>query len=398
MRTWSDSPFSRIVDLADVQDRGEVIAEYNGESRIIYEIEGHPGWLAKLYIHSISAERARELEDLIALPARMNDSDRELIDSSVAWPVAQIVDGDSTVGVIIAKASDEFFASIKTVPGRVKRMRLEFDHLAMQEEEYSRRGLDSPSPRERLKIVRQIVAVGDLLERYGIVFGDWSYSNEFWAEKSHQVFVIDVDPCGFTNRPWVESNRLGDPLVPRGNCITTYTDRYKLAVLTVRGLTGERSNEAAAVGRLPQEVRNSALQQVLTRILTAPTLQERPEVGSLLRAIDDTWRELDAVEVADELGYDNYPAAEDARINGYMTDDFGSIWYESQDAPEHDRSMESGAAERPTYQLRQNPGRQANTRRQPSVQARTPAYRGAVTLIVILAMILLICLFIWGPL
>jgi hypothetical protein len=377
-----------MVNIAEVQDRGTIIAEHSGESRIIYEIIGRPRWLVKLYIYRLSAERARELEDLIVLPARMNDTDRALIDSTVAWPVAQVVDNGSTVGVIIAKASDQFFASITTLPGRVRRIPLEFDHLAMPEEDYAHRGLDPPSPGDRLRMVRKIVAVGELLERYGIVFGDWSYSNEFWAEKSHEVFVIDVDPCGFTKRPWVESNRLADPLVPDGDCITTYTDRYKLAVLTVRGLTGVRSNEAAAVRRLPASVHGSALQQVLTKTLTATTLQDRPVVRRLLEALDDACRQLAAREATENFGY-GMPSLEP---------DFEQSRYEAEEGlvPSAFAANESPA--RRVYRVRPSVKRRESSNRLALGPVKFSDIRvAAITIVVIVAMILA-GLFIWGPL
>ena len=412
MRSWSDSPFAQVVDVGEVEERGEIIGEHGGEARIIYQVKQHPRWLAKLYHRSVSQERARELADLIALPAKMNDADLALVDSAVAWPVAQIVDNGRTVGVIVAKAPDEFYSTINTTEGRTRRIPLEFDHLAQEDERYRLWGLDPPSTRDRLSMVRDIVAVGELFERYGIVFGDWSYSNEFWAERSHRVYVIDVDPCGFTQRPWVETYTLGDPLVPYGNSIvTTYTDRYKLAAMTVRGLTGTRGKEAEAVRRLPATVRHIGLQEVLTETLTAGTLQERLPVGRLLTALDEAYRQLSAHEIrahaaSESVEYDG-AGDEFADYRSYVPEDFERVWYGSGDDvrspvyPSREYNIYPTRADYkpPAYSATGSTARRGRyARSEFSAQPPAADVRPAVIVVVLVVFLTIIGLLIWGPL
>jgi hypothetical protein len=288
VRTWSDRPFPAEVPASDVDVRSAVIAENRGESSVIYEIGGHQGWLAKRYKRSLSSERQQAIDEIITLPGKMTDHDRGIVDETVAWPVARITEGPETVGVILAKAPDQFFYDANVTGGRTRRIAVTVDHLAASDELYRRLGMPPPTLGDRLAIVHELVTVGDLLERRGLVYGDWSYSNAFWSPASHRAFVIDVDSCGFGSRVWVESNAWDDPLVQSGSVLTTYTDRYKLILLATRCLTGSRGRGPEALAALPPAIRGSALDQVLRQGLTASTLAARPSMPDLLRALAET--------------------------------------------------------------------------------------------------------------
>jgi len=295
VKTWSDNPFPATVPASDVAERAIVVAENRGESSVIYEIGGHPGWLAKRYKRPPRPERQEELARLIALPAAMAETDRTIVDTAVAWPVARIVDGTSTLGVIIGKAPAEFFYDVAVTGGRMKTIAVTVDHLAMSPARYQRLGLPAPGLEERLSIVRALVTVGELLERRGLVYGDWSYSNAFWSPTSHHAFVIDVDSCAFGGRPWVESNAWDDPLVPGGSELTTYTDRYKLILLATRCLTGTRTRDVDALAALPPVLRGGPLERVLRQGLTAAIPSSRPSLPELLRALDQSLSTADNV-------------------------------------------------------------------------------------------------------
>ena len=109
MRTWSDWPMPSAVQLDTVSTHATVISQNGGESSEIYEIGDFPGWLAKLYKTTPSAGRVQALDQLITLPQKMNDQDMLLVDTSIAWPVSRITDGDRTVGIVLAKAPDNFW-------------------------------------------------------------------------------------------------------------------------------------------------------------------------------------------------------------------------------------------------------------------------------------------------
>ncbi|MFF0863351.1 hypothetical protein ACFYUV_16450 [Nonomuraea sp. NPDC003560] len=291
MRTWSDSPFEAVTPIEEVAERGAVIAAENGESEIVYECAAHPGWLVKLYRpgHAAAAGGAAGvLARLIALPAGMPAADRALIDRSVSWPVTRVVDGGRTAGVVIARAPAEFSVPMRMISGSTTVRLLEVDHLVQADPGFfARRGWETPGPAERLAVARNLAAVGALLERHDVVYGDWSYANAFWTRRSGRVFVIDVDSCGLTDRPWVESKMWDDPRVAPGDRLTVRTDRYKLAVLVVRCLTGVRGPDPeAAHAALPSAVRDGPLGRALHRSLTAADPAGRPAVADLLALLE----------------------------------------------------------------------------------------------------------------
>jgi hypothetical protein len=288
VKTWSDNPFPVKVPVSVVGIKATIIAEHRGESSVIYEIGGHKGWLAKRYKMPLSSARQDDLIRLIELPGNISDNDRAIVDEAVAWPVSRIVEESRTVGVIIAKAPKQFFYDVIVSHGRTRQIAVTIDHLSMTAEQYQRLGLPAPDMSGRLAIVRRLVSVGELLERHGLVYGDWSYSNAFWSPRSHRAFVIDADSCGFRHRPWVESNTWDDPLVPHGSTLTTFTDRYKLTLLATRCLTGARSSDPAALKALPSSLLGSRIEQLLWQGLTASTLTGRPSLSDLLAALDQS--------------------------------------------------------------------------------------------------------------
>ncbi|MFI6497926.1 hypothetical protein [Nonomuraea typhae] len=294
MRTWSDSPFEATTPLREVAARGAVIAAENGESEVVYECADHPGWLVKLYRPGRRAEPVDVLERLIALPARMPAADRALIDQSVCWPVTRIVDGATTVGVAVAKAAPEFYVPMRMISGSTTTQPLEIDHLVQTDPEFfARRGWAVPVPAERLAVARNLAAVGALLERYDVVYGDWSYANALWTRGSGRIFIIDMDACGISERPWVESKMWDDPCVTPGSRLTVRTDRYKMAVLILRCLTGMRGPDlAAAYALLPETVRDGPLGDALRRSVGAADPDLRPPVSDLLALLDSTAGQL----------------------------------------------------------------------------------------------------------
>ncbi|MFD0851443.1 hypothetical protein ACFQ07_04395, partial [Actinomadura adrarensis] len=163
--------------------------------------------LVKLYAPGCLREPDEVLDRLIALPETMTPRGRRLVDHSVSWPVTRIVDGSSTVGVALAKAPAEFYAPFRLLSEETERRPLEIDHLMpLRSGDYEQWEMAPPTWDERRRVARHLLQVADLFERYGVVYGDWSYSNAFWARRSGRIFVIDVDGCGFGTRGWVETH------------------------------------------------------------------------------------------------------------------------------------------------------------------------------------------------
>ncbi|MEO5876503.1 MAG: hypothetical protein ABIS86_17990 [Streptosporangiaceae bacterium] len=282
MNSWSGHPFRPVTPLAHVGAELRVLAGENGESSLVYESARHPGWLVKRYKPGFPKEPVEVLDRLIALPGKMTDTDRALVDGSICWPVSRVVDGDLTAGVLLAKAPTEFGAPTQMIFGPAQEVMLDIDQLVQTDPEfYRRRGWERPSPRERMAVARNLVAAGALFERHQVVYGDWSYANAFWSRPNGRVFVLDVDACGFHDRPWVESNTWNDPLVQQNERLDVRADRYKIAVLVVRCLTGLRGDDPQrAFAALPEQTRIAPLGRALWRGL-ASAADQRPTVNEL---------------------------------------------------------------------------------------------------------------------
>ncbi|MEU6812966.1 hypothetical protein ABZ920_29095 [Streptomyces sp. NPDC046831] len=285
MRTWSESPFTSREDLSSVP-QGTLIARDNGESRLVYEIEGSPGWLAKLYKRPADPRRASDLQRLVYLPTGMSQADQDLVDRCLAWPTTRIYDGADLVGVVMAKAPEEFFAPLKALSGWKDPAPLPLDWLMKPADKCAQVGLRPPDPETRLRAVEELLSVGALFARHDIVYADWSYRNALWNQHTGAVFVIDMDSCGIGSRDWVESPGWADPLFPdRTRRPTVASDHYKLAVMALRCLTAERQDPLDALSVLEAETGSVPLTRLLRRTLTAKRPQDRPDCRELLAAV-----------------------------------------------------------------------------------------------------------------
>lgn len=301
MKSWSGRPFGATVAAEVVAGKSNIVSPGGGESKEVYEIADYPGWLVKLYKESPAVGEVDALERLISLPGGMSPDELAMVDKSMAWPVSRVVDDVGTVGVVMAKAPEPFYADFLVSEGRIRRIPLIMDHLAESSTRHEKWGIQPLSLYDRLRVVRCIAEVGNLIESKGLVYGDWSYSNAFWSRQSLGTFVIDVDSCRFGRRPWVEGRTgvFSDPLLGQGQPITALHDRYRIALLIVRCLTGTRyASDATEVG-LPTPLQDSDLARLLWAILAAPTVTSRPSLPELLTALDE------ALEVTrDDLGAD----------------------------------------------------------------------------------------------
>jgi hypothetical protein len=294
VRTWSDSPFPRTVQLCDVEghDASAVIARDNGESSVIHEAPGHPGWLVKRYKSSARVGHIA-LDDLIELPRRMSPDDLALVDRSVAWPVSRVVDGYRTVGTIIARADDGFSWDLALLQSRTRRQTIELDLLANPDRNIKRLGLPVPTREMRLAAMREIVAVAALFERQGLVYGDWSFANAFWAPGTARVLVIDMDTARMGKRDHLETHNWDDPLADKSRPLTTHTDRYKVALLVARTTTGLRQERLRAVEKMiALYPAYPHLIDLLAQCIDAPTPEDRPRLEEILAAMSEQFAVL----------------------------------------------------------------------------------------------------------
>jgi hypothetical protein len=283
MTVWSSSPFPSEVELGGLGPAGDVLSSGDGESVRVYELARHPGWLVKEYRRPLDRREGADLAGTVTAPAGMGPDDRDLVDRCTGWPVARITDGGSTTGVVLPQADERFRAVLNLAGGRKSGpVHLTIDWLVQESRVQQAAGLTPAGPEVRRRAALHFLAVGALLERHGLVYGDWSYRNAFWAADGG-VCLIDMDSCRPGSRPWVESGEWADPLYPaqRQPRLDAWSDRYKLAVLTVRCLTGLRGDPRAAWAALP---RDEPMRGPLGQVLTATAAGDRCSAADLLAA------------------------------------------------------------------------------------------------------------------
>ncbi|MGP4024043.1 hypothetical protein [Actinomadura sp. 3N407] len=292
MRAWSDRPFGPVTRLADVAAAGARIAGENGQSAAVHESAAHPGWLVKRYRPGFPEEPPEVLDRLIGLPASMAPHELAVVDAATCWPVSRVVSDGTTVGVVMAKAPAEFFTLVRTPFGPPEPLPLNLDQLVQTDPEfYKARDLAVPDQPERLRVARNLLRVAAVLERRDVVYGDWSYANLFWERGEGRVFLIDMDGCGLSSRPWVECNSWNDPAVPPGERLTVHTERYKIAVAVLRVLTGVRGEDPhPALDALATRLRAGPFGDALRCSLDDPP-DLRPSSQELLELLES---ELDA--------------------------------------------------------------------------------------------------------
>ncbi|MEU7058128.1 hypothetical protein [Streptomyces sp. NPDC046197] len=278
-----DWPLPSVVPLGTLGPLGTPLSKGDGQSKSVSPLTQHQGWLAKLYNGPLDTAATTRLDTLVALPGAASDTDCALLRSSTSWPVARITDQGATVGCVIPTAPPNFRVTIQASATSSLDKHLEIDWLAMPDATLVGRGVRAPSPQERLKVCRSVVAVAACLERHRIVYSDWSYSNAFWDPLTHAAYVIDVDGCGQGTMPNIFQPNWEDPLTPRGTAADGGADRFRVALLTARCLTGVR--EAwDAVHVLPTACDRAGapgLSDVLLDMLLAADRRHRPTLDTL---------------------------------------------------------------------------------------------------------------------
>jgi hypothetical protein len=288
--TWSDVPFGRVVALTQLGSYGDTLGEHNGESRRVCLLPRYPGWVFKEYRASMPHDGVQRLSRLIHFPQKMKVSDKALVDGHTAWPASQVVDAQQrTIGVMMPLAP-ESFRTVRQLPGgRSQDRTLEVDVLALTEARQRQIKVPPQSLTDRIAICASFAAVGALFERHGLVYLDWSYANVFWSVGEHSAYVIDLDGCSFGPRPQIQSPGWEDPLVPRGRDAGNESDRYRVALLAARCITGTRGDLTdTRNGLFSLRVKGGAIGDVaglLLQALNARTVGSRPQILQLSAAL-----------------------------------------------------------------------------------------------------------------
>ncbi|MFF2778508.1 hypothetical protein ACFVU3_26760 [Streptomyces sp. NPDC058052] len=286
MSTWSDSPFGAVTEVSSIRLAGEHLGE-GGQSRTVDRLASHPGWVAKFYRDPPGSPDVATLDRLVELPVALSARERETLDRSTAWPVSRLTDGGRTVGVIMAQAPSGFYVPFNLRGGRSSAPReLQLDHLVNDSAYLTGLGVRPPSRQRRHEIACAFLEVGAVLERHDVVYGDWSYRNALWNHGTGSVFLLDMDSCGIGARPWIASPEWTDPAFPEGSRLTAATDRFRMALLCLRCLTGTRGEPLDSLDVLERDwPAGDGLPRLLRQALTTADLSRRPRTAELLDAL-----------------------------------------------------------------------------------------------------------------
>ncbi|MFF2082096.1 hypothetical protein ACFVXG_45900 [Kitasatospora sp. NPDC058162] len=274
-----------VLTRAELGEPGEALAGESGESVGIHRLTGPlagSGLLFKQYKRT-AAQNGRDaaLEQLIAFgrsPAAVGRTERELLLGCTSWPVAKVTDRNGElVGCLIPEADRRFRAE----NGRLR----EIDTLAQSDERLAAKGVPVTAA-QRAAVCRAVVRVAAALERRRLVYSDWNYANALWCPADCSVFVIDIDGCRPERMPNIFQSDWEDPLTDGAMPADVFTDRYRVALLTARCLTGRR--DLPSVLHALDGARDDAVpgRSLLLDMLWAAARETRPASRSLLAALD----------------------------------------------------------------------------------------------------------------
>ncbi len=280
--------FDPVVSKDSLGLLGKPIGENNGESQGVYPLTEHPGWLLKVFRpHLITDADITRIDRLVELPVKSSRSDLMLLSDHTSWPAARVTSASSEVyGVVLPEAPSPYWVDLQLDTTHVKHKPLEIDWLATAPEKCRRRGIPVPGFTDRVQICTDFVAVAELLERHDLVYGDWSYANAFWSPKKRTGYIIDIDGCAFGSRATLGTQNWDDPLAI-GKRHDRFSDRYGVALLLARCLTGERVIEKAlaVLQRITTEYDATSLYDQVRFGLITTERHSRPAISALLTTV-----------------------------------------------------------------------------------------------------------------
>ncbi|MEU9247045.1 hypothetical protein [Streptomyces sp. NPDC048385] len=282
-RGWTLPPAVRVSDLGPLADP---VSEHNGQAIAVRPLTNHPGWLAKLYRPDQHPEDAHRLDLLISAPDTLPEADRAALYAGTCWPAARIHEpGSPAVGCVIPMAPEQYRSELRRGQFSDRRF-VEIDWLAKSDESIRGVGLPPPGFAGRLAACRRLTELAAILERLGLVYSDWSFSNAFWSPGQRSVYLIDVDGCQPKKMPDLHQPNWADPLTPPGTDADEYTDRYRLGLLVAKCMTGHRDAGAFHTVAASRWQNQPAVCEVLLDMLLATDRERRPSAAQLNQALN----------------------------------------------------------------------------------------------------------------
>jgi DNA-binding helix-hairpin-helix protein with protein kinase domain len=174
------------------------------------------------------------LAHLIDLPQTLTEAEQKVLHSRTAWPLAQVTDGNTTVGFIMHRAPSCFWG--ETAAGTKLR---ELQYL-LYEPRPLWQDIGLLDTAGRLEFVHQTAELFKLLHRHDLIVGDVSMKNLLWSPPPVRPLLLDCDGIRPVWLPPVlaraETPDWIDPLAGPTK-LSADSDRYKLALLVGRVLT-----------------------------------------------------------------------------------------------------------------------------------------------------------------
>ncbi|MEU5691835.1 hypothetical protein [Actinosynnema sp. NPDC020468] len=155
----------------------------------------------------------------------------------LAWPVAVVLSGGRAVGTLVVRAGAEFHFALPTGRTRVR----DLNHL-LYEKRSERLGVVRATDRQKVELLRELVAVLSWLDVRGLVHEDLAAHNVLWSLDPPAVFVLDCDSVRavavpsdqplYTTVDWTDPRVLATP----GSRPDRASTSYLLGLLSARVL------------------------------------------------------------------------------------------------------------------------------------------------------------------
>lgn len=187
--------------------------------------------------HSVEEQRelSARLRLLVGFGRRVFVERREALstspESSFCWPLDLVEGAGAPLGLVMPRASDDFFAANCTD--------LTFDHL------YLWRATPQPAS-VRIPMLISVLRSFAAFQRSGLVHGDIQPKNILWSRsRVGRILILDVDGVHREGDPYygyVQTSEWEDPRVKTGQIPghDMASDRFALLLLVARGLLGSR--------------------------------------------------------------------------------------------------------------------------------------------------------------
>ncbi|WP_068425010.1 hypothetical protein [Piscicoccus intestinalis] len=222
------------------------------------------------------------LEAVVAVRTRMNDRDRDLLDTHATWPIRLVRDQGRVVGLLMPLIPDSFVQVGRSITGSAMRKEREIQYLFLGAARCAKLGFPLVNLHQRFAICEGLARVFALLHAHNVVFGDLNAKNALFrvgpGRQDADVMLVDCDAVRVRGTmsavPQLNTPDWEPPAAERTQ-LTHQTDVYKYALFVLRCLSPGTN---ASTARDPRRVSNvlDADGQALLSASFSQTPAQRP--------------------------------------------------------------------------------------------------------------------------